>query len=458
MEALIVIFVTGLISMFIAMARKPFLVLITALLGLITAGTLFIYRWFNIFNENYKGLELKYEGLQFDMFSISYSTIAILFSLMIILVGYQKFKEEIEHTGEYISLLLFSLCGVICLFSFTDLFMFFLGLEIMSIPIYVMAGSKKKDLLSSESALKYFFTGSFATGILLFGIAWVYGALGTFSLIEINDLMYNSTPHSSLLNVGIILILASFLFKIGAVPFHFWSPDVYAGSPNIVTSFMATVVKMGAFAAFFRLFGLAFSGLNEFFTDLIVIVSIITMFVGNLSALKQTKFKRLLAYSSITHVGYALICMLDSNLYSAFNLWVYLFAYGFSVIALIIISLIIDDEEDNITSYKSFARNHPFAGLVMILALLSLAGVPPLTGFFGKYLVFYSAISTHTSLIVLALINSGIAIYYYLKLIILALSKNEDEISETKSIPKIYCTVLLICFLGLLFGGMITWF
>jgi NADH-quinone oxidoreductase subunit N len=459
MEALIVIFVAGLISMFIAMARKPLLVLLTAVLGLLTAGGMLAMRWVGLINNTgYTGLNLNYEGLQFDQFSLAYSAVAVIFSLLIILVGYQKFKEEVEHTGEYISLLLFSLCGVICLLSFTDLFMFFLGLEIMSIPIYVMAGSKKKDLLSSEASMKYFFTGAFATGILLFGIAWMYGALGTFNLAEIGDQIMTSDTHSSLLYVGVLIILASFLFKIGSVPFHFWSPDVYAGSPNIVTSFMAAVVKLGAFGAFFRLFTLAFGGLHEFLVDAIMFVSIITMFVGNLSAIRQTKFKRLLAYSSITHVGYALICMLDTSLNSGFNLWAYLFAYGFSIIALITISLIIDDEEDELSSFKGFARRNPFAGFVMILALLSLAGVPPLAGFFGKYLVFSSAISTYPTLVVIALINSGIAIYYYLRMMMNALSKDENENVNAYEVQPLYAVVLAICALGLIFGGVVTWF
>jgi NADH-quinone oxidoreductase subunit N len=453
MEALIVIFVTGLISMFIAMARKPLLVLLTAIVGLGVAGTLLVTQWLKPY------VWLKYEGLEFTEFSFAYSSVALLFTFMIILVGYQKFKEEVEHTGEYISLLLFSLCGVICMLSFSDLFMFFLGLEIMSIPIYVMAGTKKKDLESSEASMKYFFTGAFATGVLLFGIAWLYGATGSFNLMEISDVLMDQSTHSPLLYVGLILILASFLFKVGAVPFHFWSPDVYAGSPNIVTSFMAAVVKLGAFGAFYRLFVLAFSGLNEFFSGLIIFVAIITMFVGNLSAIRQTRFKRLLAYSSITHVGYALICMVDTNfLYSSFNLWAYLFAYGFSIIALIIVSLIIDDEKDEIASFKGFARKNPLAGFVFILALLSLAGVPPLAGFFGKYLVFSSAIAEHTTLVVIALINSGIAIYYYLRMIMLSLTKEEDETYHAYKIQPLYAVVLTICALGLIFGGMVTWF
>lgn len=450
MEALIILFVTGLISMFIAMARKPLWVLVTALSGLVLSEAIFVFQWLhpNVFSFN-----ISYEGLKFDQFALMMSMTAILFAILIIVAGYQRFKNEIEHTGEYISLLLFSLCGAVCLTAFTDLFMFFLGLEIMSIPVYVMAGSKKQNLLSTEASLKYFFIGAFATGLLLFGIAWMYGAVGTFSLAEIQLQVMNPENQNSLLFVGVLLILASFLFKVGAAPFHFWSPDVYGGSPNIVTGFMAAVVKLAAFAAFIRLFSTAFGPIHEFWADAIMILAILTMFVGNLSALRQTKLKRLIAYSSITHVGYALMTVMTGN---AFGLWVYLFAYGFSIIGLIVVSMILDDETDEISSYTGFARKYPFAGFVLILSMLSLAGVPPLAGFFGKYLVFSSTIGQYPVLVFIALANSGIAIYYYLKLIKISLEKSEEETAASPVNPA-YMIVLGVCALGMLLGGAVSW-
>ena len=449
MEALIIIFITGLISMFIAMTKKPFLVLITAMIGLLTAISSLVYQ------VNFPYEWLNYDGLKFDVFANMYGIVALVFGLLIILVGYETFKKEPEHTGEYISLLLFSLCGVLCMLAFTDLFMFFLGLEILSIPIYVMAGSRKKDLKSSEASMKYFFTGAFATGILLFGIAWLYGAVGTFKIDEIAAAIQNPATHSSLLYVGVMLILASFLFKVGAAPFHFWSPDAYGGSPNIVTAFMAAVVKLAAFGAFLKLFTVAFGGIHDFWAPALVILAILTMFVGNLSAIRQTKFKRLIAYSSITHVGYALMTIISSNMNNAFNLWTYLLAHGFSIIALIVVSKIVDDEDDELASYKGFARKNPFAGFVLILALLSLAGVPPLAGFFGKYLVFSSAFADYPWLVIIALVNSGIAIYYYLRMISSSMSKDENEELEAYKINPVYTVVLAICALGILAGGVV---
>ena len=448
MDALIVIFLSGLLSLFVAFAKKPILVLLTACAGLITAAILLMNQWNNPYTL------FDYKGLEFTHSAISFSLVAILFAFLAILVGYKSFKEQPEHVGDYIGLFLFSLTGALCMVSFTDLFMFFLGLEIMSIPIYVLAGTAKKDVRSSEAALKYFLTGSFATGILLFGIAWVYGATGTFDVNELASVINMEDTHSSLLYVGVLLILSSFLFKVGAAPFHFWSPDVYSGSPSVVTGFMAAVVKLGAFGAFFKLFTVCFPALHDFWSPALVILAILTMFVGNLSALSQTTFKRLLAYSSITHVGYALLTILTQSPDSETNLLFYLFSYGFSVIALITISMIINDEQDRLEAFKGLAKRNPVLGFIAVLALFSLAGVPPLVGFFGKYLVFSTAISEYPTLVIMAVINSGIGIYYYLKTVIIVVSKDESPEANAKlSVTGIQWFVLAVCAFGLLFGG-----
>jgi NADH-quinone oxidoreductase subunit N len=450
MDALIVVFVTGLISMFIAMSKKPSLVLLTAVAGLSIAICLMVGQWFNPYDL------VKYEGLKFDEPAILYSIMAMSFTLLIIVGGFAYFKEEVEHTGEYISLLLFSLVGALCMLSFTDLFMFFLGLEILSIPIYVMAGSKKKDVLSIEASMKYFFTGAFATGIFLFGTAWVYGATGSFKLSEIAMAINDGSAQGPLLSIGILMMMASFLFKVGAAPFHFWSPDVYGGSPNIVTGYMAAVIKLAGLFAFMKLFTFAFGGMFNLWSGALFGLIILTMFVGNLSALRQTKFKRLLAYSSISNAGYALISILTQDSLSVWNLWIYLLGYGFAIIALIIVSVILDDNDDNMSSYKGIGRKYPFIGFVMALGLLSLAGVPPLAGFFGKYMVFSTAFNQYPLLVIIAVINSGIGIYYYLKLFMTVMSKEEgDDVFILKPTMLQYI-VLSICAVGLIVGGFIT--
>lgn len=449
MDALIVVFVTGLISMFIAMAKKPSLVLGTAVVGLSVAIGLMVNQWFNPWNF------VKYEGLEFTKQAILFSVLAMSFTLLIIVGGYSYFKREVEHTGEYISLLLFSLVGALCMLSFTDLFMFFLGLEILSIPIYVMAGSKKKDELSSEASLKYFFTGAFSTGVLLFGIAWVYGATGSFKLVEIEAIIGSGMADGPLLHVGILMMMASFLFKVGAAPFHFWSPDVYSGSPNIVTGYMAAVVKLAGLFAFMTLFTFVFGSAHAVWSGALFGLIILTVFVGNLTALRQTKFKRLLAYSSIANAGYALLAIIEQDYLSFWNLWIYLLGYGFSIIALIIVSLVLDDESDDISSYKGIGRKNPIIGIVMALALLSLAGVPPLAGFFGKFMVFSSAFNDYPVLVIIAVVNSGIGMYYYLRMLMTVMSKEENEEVKTLKPTVMQYAVLAICSVALLVGGFI---
>ncbi len=450
MDALIVIFLSGLISLFVAFTKKPILVLLTSSIGILAAIGLFIAQWNNPVTL------FSYEGLEFTNSAILYSIAACIFALFSILVGYNIYNKQPEHTGEYISLMVFSLVGAVCMLAFTDMFMFFLGLEILSIPIYVMAGTKKSDIRSSEASLKYFLMGAFATGVLLFGIAWTYGATGSFKLTEIATAISSAseTGQSSILYVGILLILASFLFKVGAAPFHFWSPDVYEGSPNPVTGFMAAVVKLGAFGAFYKIFNVAFPEVHGFWAPAIMVLAVVTMFIGNLSALSQVHFKRLLAYSSITHVGYALLTIITVSSNSEANLWVYLFGYGFSIIALVTIAQLLNDDEDKIDAFKGLAKRNPFLASVAVLALLSLAGVPPLIGFFGKYLVFSEAFTQYPILVIVAIANSGIGVYYYLKTII-AIFQKEDVSEEKIEVPSLQVVVLSVCVLTILVGGLV---
>jgi NADH-quinone oxidoreductase subunit N len=217
---------------------------------------------------------------------------------------------------------------------------------------------------------------------------------------------------------------------------------------------MAAVVKLGAFGAFMKIFSITFGGLHDFWAPALSVLAILTMFVGNLSALKQIRFKRLLAYSSITHVGYALLTIIVQSPDSAFNLWAYIFSYGFSTIGLITVAIIIHDEEDRIEAFRGLVRRNPFTGFVAILGLLSLAGVPPLMGFFGKFLVFSEAITQYPWLVAIAIINSGIGIYY-LRMVILVLQKEDEDKPKTPKhkVPALQMIVLVICVLALLFGG-----
>lgn len=453
MDALIVIFVCGLISLFAAFAKKPWLVFTTASVGLVLAISLQVCEYVS----GHSFIHLNYEGLTFDPFSLMLSIALTVFGLLVISAGYERFKLEPEHTGEYIGLLMFSLCGAVILTAFTDMFMFFLGLEILSIPIYVMAGSRKHDLHSNEAALKYFLTGSFATGMLLFGIAWVYGATGSFSLTEIASVASaEGFTGMGILMLGVLLMMAAFVFKVGAAPFHFWSPDVYDGAPHAVTGFMASVVKMAAFSAFLKIFIVAFGfdELRGFWADALAVLIILTLFVGNLSALRQVRLKRLLAYSSITHVGYTLLVLLSKSGLEGANLWMYMTSYGFSIIAIVTVGMLVNDEEDRIEALKGLGKRNPFLAIVAVVSILSLAGIPPTAGFFGKYMVFSSAWNDWWWLVIIALVNSAISIYYYLRLLNAVVSPSETE-GEKINMSPITATVLTICLAGMLLLGFI---
>jgi len=455
MDALIVVFATGLIAMFIALAKKPALVLGTAVVGLLGAITLLALQVNHPYNL------VKYDGLEFDGVSIYYSIMSLVFGLLIILGGYSYFSRESEHTGEYISLILFSLVGSMCMIGFTDLFIFFLGLEILSIPVYVLAGSNKKDLLSTEASVKYFFTGSFATGILLFGIAWLYGATGSFDISEIANAIGEGRASGSMLGVGILMIMASFLFKVGGAPFHFWSPDVYAGSPNIITGYMAAVVKLSGLFAFMKLFTFVFGEASQIWVSALYVLAIVTMFVGNLSAIRQVKFKRILAYSSVANAGYALLVILPSSkdLFSHLKalefLWFYMLGYGLSVITLIIISLTVKNDSDELEGYRGVGRKNPWVGFFFTLGLLSIAGIPPLAGFFGKYMVFSHAFKMYPELVIFAVINSGIGIYCYLKIFMTFMASDHSEETEKPSPNTLQYIVLSICAIGLIAGPFV---
>src|SRR5690606_22931093 len=243
------------------------------------------------------------------------------------------FDERSTHVAEYYALILFSLTGAVLVTSFHNLAMLFIGIEIMSVALYILAGIRKKDFASNEAALKYFLMGAFSTGFLLFGIALLYGASGSFDLAAIKDYVV-ANPHeiSPLFYGGILLLTVGLAFKVGAAPFHFWTPDVYDGAPILITTFMSTVVKTAAFAGFLRMFSFCFVPLQDFWMPVILILTIITLFVGNITALVQHSFKRMLAYSSISHAGYLLFGILVIGAMSSGAVLLYATAYSLATV------------------------------------------------------------------------------------------------------------------------------
>jgi NADH-quinone oxidoreductase subunit N len=330
------------------------------------------------------------------------------------------------------------------------------GIEILSISLYILAGSKKMDLASNEASIKYFLMGSFSTGFLLFGIALIYGVTHSFNLDVIRTYIDSHIELPILFHVGILMMLVGLSFKVSAVPFHFWTPDVYQGSPSIITSFMATVVKTAGFAALFKLLHTWFGTLTlpHMLFETIWGITALTITLGNMSALVQKGVKRMLAYSSIANAGYLLIAILALNAQSASAILYYSVIYSIgTILAFGVLMLVMETQGgDDYHSFAGIGRKNPLLGGVMVIAMLSLAGIPPLAGFFAKYFLFVNSMNSGYKWIVLvAVVNSCVGIYYYFRVMVAMFAK-EDAPEIT--IPLSYRIALILGSLVLLVLGL----
>ncbi|HXW84089.1 MAG TPA: NADH-quinone oxidoreductase subunit N, partial [Candidatus Binataceae bacterium] len=298
----------------------------------------------------------------------------------------------------------------------------FLGLETMSIAVYVLVGLLRRDPRSNEASIKYFLLGAFSTGFLLYGIALVYGATGSIKLAAIHAALNGDMLSNPLLLLGVALMLIGFGFKVAAVPFHMWTPDVYQGAPTPVTAFMAVGVKLGAFAAFVRIFMIDLAGVSAHWQMVLWILAVLTMTAGNLIALVQTDIKRMLAYSAIAHAGYILVGMTAADSTAGGAILYYLLGYAFTNIGAFAVVIAVERSGavgDAISSYRGLAWRAPALALAMTIFMLSLTGVPPLAGFVGKFYIFSAAVSQgFVVLTVIAVLNSVASAYYYISVVV----------------------------------------
>jgi len=393
-----------------------------------------------------------------DNFSIFFILIFTFSSALAILISIDFNKRENIKAGEFYSLILFSTVGMIVLASSTDLIMIFLGIEILSICLYVLTGIHRDHLKSNEAALKYFLLGAFATGFLLYGMALMYGATGTTNLIKITAIIKAGEVSSEpLLLMGVVLLLIGFGFKVASVPFHMWAPDAYQGAPSPVTAFMAVGPKAAAFAAFFRIFAETLPEISSFWETLLITISILTMFIGNLGAIMQTNIKRLMAYSSVTHVGYILIAVLAKDSFGSSALLFYMLTYAFMIFGAFGVIIILGrkgDENLEIEGYSGLGFKHPVIALCMTLFLLSLGGLPPLAGFVAKFYIFNAALQEgFLYLVIIAVLNSAISLYYYLKVIVFMYMK--EPVREFQlSLSPITLFVVALAVIGVIQLGI----
>lgn len=351
--------------------------------------------------------------------TVLFNALFIVLTYFIVALGQAFYKEHYDKISDYTSLKIFLLIGAYCMVSFGNLVMFFMGLEILSITLYILAGSDRTNIKSNESGMKYFLMGSFASGFILFGIALIYGATATF---DIDQILLASTQLAmpKWFMVGFVMLLVGLLFKIAAFPFHFWAPDVYQGAPLLTTTTMSTLAKVAAVGAFYKISLVFFPSMPANFSNLIAFLIVITLIVGNVMALKQNNIKRLMAYSGISHAGFMLMAILLGKNAEA-HLFYYMVAYAISGIAAFSVILYVcqDKQEELIMHFRGFAKHKPVLAVTLSLALLSMAGIPILAGFFGKLFLFTEALNQgYYVMVIIAVITSIISIYYYFKVII----------------------------------------
>jgi NADH-quinone oxidoreductase subunit N len=364
-----------------------------------------------------------------DKFALFFTGVCVLCSLATVAISAGYLHRFGISRSEYYAMLFFTVAGMFVLVSANDLIALFLGLELMSLSVYIMVAFRRRDFLSNEAAMKYFLLGAFAVAFMLYGMSLIYGLCGTFNfkgiLVHAVDNEYYRYPPFLL---AIALILIGFVFKVSAVPFHMWVPDVYQGAPSPVTGFMATAVKAASFAAFLRLFYMAFMGGQSQWEGVIVVLAVLTMTVGNIVALVQRNIKRMLAYSSIAHAGYILVGMTAltiDNSRAASSVMYYSLVYAVMTIgAFALVSALERPDRGGtrgleLEDYSGLGLRRPFLGLSMATFMFAMAGIPPTAGFFAKFYVFGAAVENgHVTLVVIAVMNSALSLYYYLRVVV----------------------------------------
>ncbi len=384
-----------------------------------------------------------------DHLSLFFICIFTISSALAILLSVEYNEREGIRAGEYYALILFCTVGMILLASSTDMIMIFLGIEIVSICLYVLAGIRRDNLRSNEAALKYFLLGAFATGFLLYGMTMVYGSTGSTNLFKIAEVVQNPSAQSNpLLLMGLVLLIIGFGFKVASVPFHMWAPDVYQGAPTPITAFMAVGPKAAAFAAFFRVFAETFPEMAPSWEILLSTIAVLSMFFGNLGAIMQTNIKRMLAFSSISHAGYILMAVIAKNSLGASSLLFYMLAYAFTTFGIFGIIILLGrkgEENLEIENYSGLAYRHPILALSMTVFLLSLGGLPPFAGFIAKFYIFSAAIQEGlVTLVIIAVLNSAISFYYYLKVVVFMYMKEPEAEFKISLTPL----TLFVVFIG----------
>ncbi len=410
--------------------------------------------------QSFFDIELR-DMLTFNSFNLTFIGVVLLATLLLFLLNGRDIEKVGPNVSEYFALIFFVLCGVAMAATFNTLLTLFLGIEILSIPLYILTASDKRNLKSNEAALKYFLMGSFSTGILLMGIAFLYGGNAVAPSFYISQINMGVGKMPVMIAIGLVLLLISMAFKVSAAPFHFWAPDVYDGAPTVFTSFMATIVKAAGFIAFIRLFQNAFGSVQSQWQMLIAVITAVTLLIGNLTAVFQQSVKRMLAYSSIAQAGFMLLSIFALNEFAKEGIILYTAAYSLATIG--IFAILVKMSDYTIEGFNGLGKTQPVLALTATVFLLSLTGVPLTAGFVAKFYVLVGALKDgHQNwLVILAVLCAAISAYYYFKIIqAMYFRENkstEPQVLEVTAAFKILLiiTAVLIVILGL-FPNLVT--
>jgi NADH-quinone oxidoreductase subunit N len=424
MNTIILTAIWGIVMMlagaFVKSKSTPKYLAIAGLILIIIANCTELFR-----QESFFAIDVK-DMLHVNSFNLTFITVLLVCTLLFFLLNGRDFEKVGINVAEYFALIFFVLCGVALVSTFNTLLLLFIGIEIISIPLYILTGSDKRNLKSNEAALKYFLMGAFSTGIMLMGIAFIYGGneAASFFLDKIN---IGAGKMPAMIGVGLVLLMISMSFKVSAAPFHFWTPDVYDGAPTVFTSFMATIVKAAGFFAFVRLFDKAFGSVQPQWQTLIVIITAATLLIGNLTAVFQQSVKRMLAYSSIAQAGFMLFALFALNDKAKEGLVLYAAAYSLATIG--IFAVLIKMNDYTIDGFNGLAKKQPVLAITATIFLLSLTGIPLTAGFQSKFYMLLAAVNNghHIWLVILAVLCAAISAYYYFRVIQAMYFKDADE-------------------------------
>jgi len=455
MLSIFLLSVFGIANLFLGFLKNRQILFVGAILFLLVTFVANLIEWANPLDV---GNVINNAMMTTDKTSVLFTAILLGTAFLIIPLSQNYIQDKEAQPAEYYAILLFSLVGAVMMVSYENLLMLFVGVELLSIAMYVLAGANKRNLRSNEAAMKYFLQGAFATGIFLFGIALLYGATGTFSLSGIEKYVAAIQTPSPMLYLGLMFVLIGMLFKVSVAPFHFWTPDVYDGSPTLFTAFMATIVKTAGFAAMFKLLSTSFAPTYNYWQLSLSIVAALTLVVGNITAVYQQSFKRMMAYSSISHAGYLLLAVTAFNERSLSAILFYSLSYSLATVSAFGVLMLVAAKTKNeeYSSFNGLAKQNPFLAIVMTIAMLSLAGIPLTAGFLGKLWIFISAFERGLYwVMVLAAFMSAVGLYYYFRVIIAMYLKEphnrNQDIKIEVTTPYIFA-LLLTTLLTVLFG------